>query len=366
MAKKLKFIFLASATCIYALDSTILRSSEKPESENAIRVIELKQDFRITAGAGIYYFKNPGPLRIAGDGSFFVCDEDQLLHFAQDGKFVKNIYRKGQGPGEINGGFDFFLKNEEIYVFRRGSSSFFKMNFQGDYLGEVDVPRKLHTAFLGLKKDALIVLDYVWPSTPGIAGKFIEILHSVKLLNARNQTEEEIFAFTQRAYVAGKATKYFGDSIEILSEDGKHLYGFHGQDYLIEVLDIDHREIVKRISRKMDHVRYIEGEREREMRLLARWPKLEFKSDISNIFIDSNGLWVRTSISDPIKGDRFDAFDFEGRFSHSFFIGPGRVLMNVKNGSVFVLEKDSEENLQIVKYRIEGNPFSRPRNGRAL
>ncbi len=38
---------------------------------------------------------------VAEDGFIFVQDGIRLFKFDQDGKFIQNIVREGQGPGEI-------------------------------------------------------------------------------------------------------------------------------------------------------------------------------------------------------------------------------------------------------------------------
>jgi hypothetical protein len=43
---------------------------------------------------------------------------------------------------------------------------------------------------------------------------------------------------------------------------------------------------------------------------------------------------------------------FDGRFLDSFDLGPGRALLKVRGKDVYTLEKDSEANYFIVKYRL--------------
>jgi hypothetical protein len=40
-------------------------------------------------------------IKTAPDGSIFVLDEKQFLKFDKKGKFIKNLFKKGQGPGEF-------------------------------------------------------------------------------------------------------------------------------------------------------------------------------------------------------------------------------------------------------------------------
>ncbi len=55
------------------------------------------------------FFKYPGQLRVASDGSISVAHREELLKFSSDGRFLGNFYRKGRGSGEISESFFFDL-----------------------------------------------------------------------------------------------------------------------------------------------------------------------------------------------------------------------------------------------------------------
>ena len=76
------------------LTQTIIENPEKPLSKNAGRVLKLEEIFRINDIGADFYFKRPMKLKIASDGSIFIVDEEQLLKFSADGKFIKNLYKK--------------------------------------------------------------------------------------------------------------------------------------------------------------------------------------------------------------------------------------------------------------------------------
>jgi hypothetical protein len=87
------------------LTQEIIENQEKPLSKNASRVIKLQEVFRIKDESGNFYFKSIesyGNLKVAPDGTFLISEENQLLKFSPQGKFVKNLLRTGQGPSEMS------------------------------------------------------------------------------------------------------------------------------------------------------------------------------------------------------------------------------------------------------------------------
>ncbi len=80
----------------------VIENPARPKSANAGRVITPQQVLVISdEGTSDFYFKWPRQLRTAPDGSLFLTDEDQMLEFDSNGRFVRNLFKKGQGPGEM-------------------------------------------------------------------------------------------------------------------------------------------------------------------------------------------------------------------------------------------------------------------------
>ena len=75
----------------------VIKNPEKPLSEDAGRIVLLKEVMKISEVGNSYYFKYPCNLKVAPDGSLFVQDHDQLLRFDKTGKFLHNYFKKGQG-----------------------------------------------------------------------------------------------------------------------------------------------------------------------------------------------------------------------------------------------------------------------------
>src|SRR4030066_326691 len=87
----------------------VIENAAKPKAANAGRILQLTDLWKITDDGGQFFFRHPHSLQVADDGSIFVADADQLLKFSLEGKFQKNLNKKGQGPGEIGRDFHYYI-----------------------------------------------------------------------------------------------------------------------------------------------------------------------------------------------------------------------------------------------------------------
>ena len=80
----------------------VIENSAKPKAANAGRVIAPEEVLAISdEGTSDYYFKWPHALAAGPDGGLLLTDVDQVLWFGGDGRFLGNLFKKGQGPGEM-------------------------------------------------------------------------------------------------------------------------------------------------------------------------------------------------------------------------------------------------------------------------
>lgn len=115
--KKAVLFILASLSLIMELPAqAIIENPDKPLRKDAGRVLKLKEVWRITDEGGQFYFRYPEDLKISSDGHIFYADEKELLKFSPDGKFIKNLYKKGQGP-EKSKAISPILSRAAIFIF---------------------------------------------------------------------------------------------------------------------------------------------------------------------------------------------------------------------------------------------------------
>ena len=81
--------------------------------------------------------------------------------------------------------------------------------------------------------------------------------------------------------------------------------------------------------------------------------KIESEIDVKKLFPTKAGVWVEISTVDRSSAVLIDCYDGRGRFLESFFLGTGKQLMAVTDDSAFCQEKNEDESIPIVKYRIK-------------
>lgn len=346
--------FLPVLLAVTALASgQVIENPAKPLAKDAGRVLTLAEAWRINDDSGEFFFKYPHNLQIAEDGTIFLAEGEQFLKFTPDGRFVRNLYKKGQGPGEIGREFGYFVQGQDLFIQDMNSQRFWRADLNGVFQEQITLTNKDYRGFKGVLPDGFLFLKTVWPPFEERTGKLLEILETVVLV-ARDGTERRAIAtFRPREFLAPQAAMAWDSSITTLSPDGSLLYAYHGRDYLIEVVDLASGATVRRFTRDYHKVPHVESDWEPDFRKRTGAPKIEFDRDIDELFPVGNRLWVATSMNDKAKGRLIDVFDKDGCFIDSFYLGAGRSLMAVREGILFCQEKNEDETITIVKYRIE-------------
>ena len=350
---------LARAILVTALSVTavvfgqVIENPAKPAAKNAGRILQLTEVWRITDDGGEFFFKNPRNLQVADDGSIFLAEDEQFLKFSPDGKFLKNLYKKGQGPGELESDFQYYVYGKDLFILDFHSRRLWRADQGETFQEQVRLENKNYGDFLGVLPEGYLLSRTVMPPPNERTGKLMEILPTVALVDWDGREEKDICTFRPRSFLGHQMGMFWDYSIKTLSPDGKILFAYHGRDYLIELVDLAAARVVKRFRRQYPKVPYIEKEWEPEFRKKYGTPKIEFETDVTRLYPVGEILWVVTSTDDKAKGRLIDIFDKDGRFLDSFYLGAGRTLMAVREDSIFCLEKNEDESLTIAKHRIE-------------
>jgi hypothetical protein len=331
----------------------LIENPRKPAAAGAGRLLNLQEIWKITDDGGAFYFKYPGRLKTASDGTIFLWDDRELLKFTPEGTFVGNLFKEGSGPGEMSPSFNYLIDGPAILIYDNALIRLWRMDFDGKFLGDVPLADRTRNSFLGVWKDSLIFFHEGAPdASRGIPG-FAEIPQIIVFLSKQGKKEAEIPSFFFRRYlVSGGGGLNWGNSIKAQSEDGRFIFGFHGREYRIEVLDLERKKIVRCFKRDYARVPDPESPDERAWRESRKLPRDEYKSDITGLMPNGPRLWVRTSTEDPVKGTQWDVFDAEGKYVDCFYLGAGRTLLRAVGDLLFVLEQNANETYRLVKYRI--------------
>jgi hypothetical protein len=324
--------------------------SVKPLAFAAGRILALQQVWRISDEAGGYYFKRPSNLAVTSKGHLFIKDEKQLLHFDPDGRFVKNLYKEGQGPGEISKNFNFSLAGNLLLIRDYGNRRFITLNLDGLFQDRLD-EKISRSNPLGMRADGYLVMDYERPPAEEQTGKLMATFQHISMVSRDGKVKKRIHTFSSRWFLAPTGGIQWDADIYTLSDDGRYLVGCHASDYVIEVVDLAAGGRLRVFGRKYSRIKHTPGVLEKEQAQQFNAPIHEYEWAIRDLFAEAGGIWVKTSATDPAKGDLFDVFDYQGRYLDSFYLGIGRTLMNVRGRDVYTLEKTPEETFVIAKYR---------------
>jgi len=326
-----------------------------PLAKNAGRVLALTEVWRITDDAGDFFLTGANNLQIADNGSIFLAESKQFLKFSPDGKFVKDLYKKGQGPGEwpSPGAFGFGLRGKDLFIYEPGANRCWRADEEGRLQEEIDLPGLDYPNFVGVVPGGVLFLNFTFPPRSEWTGKSMDLpvtLVEVATGGASRKARDAAI-FPSRIFVAPHRADF--DMLVVKpSPDGSALYVFNGWDYRIDVLDPVSGAAVKTIKRDYPKARLVLTEAQEEDRRKNDLPKYDYRPDIQNLYPTSDHLWVETSSEDKAKGVLYDVFDKGGRFIDSFYLGAGKTLMAVREGVVFCQEKREDDALIIVKYRV--------------
>src|SRR4030042_2628167 len=124
----------------------VIENPKSPPAPNAGRVVPLKEVARITDEKGKFFFVQPLAVFTGHDGSVYVQEYKQLLKFDAQGRFVKNLLKRGQGPGELDDNLtDVVVREKDIIRWSSNNYKFIRLDPDGRLLGD----KRLVQGFLG-------------------------------------------------------------------------------------------------------------------------------------------------------------------------------------------------------------------------
>jgi len=349
----LSFFFLLNSM---ALAQEFIENPEKPSSENAGRVLQLEEVFRITDESGDFYFSAPVNLKVDSEGNFFIIDENQILKFSADGKFLKNLFKKGQGPGEISTryhwGLSYFLLNDEIILHDSDGNKIIRMDDEGNLIEEIKLKTTRLQKMYGPTDQGFIFMNES-PANIGPTG-FRDVDMSIILVPKDGNTSRTIMIFPKKIYSGKNFGMDWDKFFALFDSKNQQIFVSHTGEYKIVSADLNTGQVIKSFNRKYSRAKYVipEGLKKFYEKSNIKRPERKYENDILGLFFHKNHLWVKTSTKDEKKGVLFDVFSREGKYIDSFHLDLKGELMAVQEDCIFVSEKDEVENIQIVKYKI--------------
>ncbi len=343
---------------IYAQE--IIENPEKPLSKNAGRTLKLIEKLRITDQPGVFYFRSHDELKITKDGYIYISDSygNNFIKFSPNGEFIKNLYRKGEGPGEIQDYFNYALSlnGVHIYDYMRGKIIF--IDHEGNFLSEYKLETERHSDFFGIYKDSLILLKDVYP--PHIdrkTSRLYEIKNKIISLSKDGKTSKENYIFPNKRFLVasslGGGAMPWDPFDSVLDENTGYLYVSCTREYLVQMLDLNRGEVIRSFKRKYKRVSYEMSQREENFIKRFNAPRRKYEVDIKKLHLYKGLLWVETSKKNEKRGIMIDVFNNKDQYVDNFYIALDGYLMSVQDNFIFIAKSDEEGNYIIKKYIVE-------------
>jgi hypothetical protein len=348
----------------------IVENPEKPPARDAFRVKKIEEVLRIgeTEGFFLSYPRNP---KIGPDGSIYVLDQDQLLQFSAEGKFLRNLHTKGQGPGEFENISDYHFDPDSGSVVLYGSPpKILFLSQEGEPGGEFAVHAIGNSSFVCAFKGLFWFSTFERKAPSDIKGMEAVIKQANQLVYIGEgfdkiqpavdiPTQLYVLKFSGGGAVMAQIARI------LIASAGRFLFLSHTAEYEIKVIDLSEKRLLSAFRRSYPRVRTPPGWRQKTGAILGGEPVFlpaqKYFNDIEKIFVSGDNVWVVTSTVDSKKGTLIDVFDFSGRYQDAFYLPlPPNISGEGMRGRQFVLSGDilvavlvdEDEIPVIVKYRI--------------
>ena len=361
MMKLIGIILLLSVLLLssFVLAQDIVENPEKPLSEKAGRVLQLEEELRITDEGGGFFFKSPWEVKVDEDGFVYVREKDKLFKFDPNGKFIKNILRFGEGPGEVQELASFEFNGDEVILFCSMRNKIIRIDKDGNLIQDLKLGEKRFSRLLSYYEKKYFLIDFEWKSLERTTG-IKEVNHTLYMADEEGKFSSTPHSFPTKQAMRVRTIGGRGSSsispvtrIHTARANPNYLYVAHTQDYLIKLLDLDTSQVVRTFRRKYTKVKH-------ESQELAEFLMTEYQNDVQKLLIFKDKLWVLTSTYEEGKGILVDVFDQEGEYIDNFFLplfkikreNLGTWPMIIDGDALFVLEINEDDTLAFVKYKI--------------
>jgi len=330
----------------------VVRNPEAPMYPQGALQLQEELTIGTADGADEYMFVRLRGIAVDDEGEIFALDQrkPRVDVFSADGRHLRSIGRRGQGPGEFQIPFFIALAPAgELLVGEMGRLSFFERS--GNFLRSLDntVRQWAFVKYLenGDAVGTRMVMDEKNPRYEvSICGPDFEpksILASSPMPDPSSKFA--LFTSVARWDISGGR--------EIVCADGQ-------EGYRLSVYDAGGR-LTWSILKQHDPVPVTDPDIERQMKQHGFQSRDEvtiprFLPPIWWVYADEDGrFFVSTWQRDPDSGiARFNIFDAEGRYLCDYLI-PGEPLV-FKNGKLYAIVQDEEGFQYIKRYRMIWKP----------
>jgi len=349
-----------------AASQDVIRNSAKPSNPKAGRVLSLKEEMRIEDTGRGFFFKNPSAIRVSAQGDILVKDgQDQVLQFDSQGRFLRNLFKNGQGPGELSSVYSIGVSTDRAYLLGY-PLKILAFDAQGTLVLETDLRETAKygpTSMILADREHYLLRSLGPPERPAGSGLADFPNYLFKVSPGGAVTKAGVFPIQgyYEVLANGGTSWSFFNSVQIAPISDNFLAVNSSPEYLVGVFDIDKETILRRFARPYRRVK-----RSSEGGVSGGGnapPPPEFDQDIRALHAVDGKIWVQTSTVDEQKGILFDVYDVEGRYLDYFYIPtvgkssknkPINMTLTITGGCAYFRDKTEDDLIIIKKCRLVG------------
>jgi hypothetical protein len=362
-----KMMAIGSALLLSSLLASaqqVVENPAKPLSKNAGRVIELKEVLKITDEGGEFYFKGPRISAVGPDGSIFVQDNQQILRFDKEGKFVRNYLKKGQGPGEMIYAGPLILGEKGLCIQVLNPPKLVWFDDAGRLLKEPALRPKggMSLILFAMMKDVYYLYGSEFLQITG-EPQYLDKPYWITAWTEGGEEPKSLSAFPVKTYIISSGTGATGmftvGTFLAVPYQSRYLVIVHTSEYLLKVFDVESNAVIRSISRKYERIETPPAkskDKSETVTLVGKTypaPRQKYLNDISKVFIQNDAIWAATSTKDPKKGVLIDVFSAAGAYTDSFYLNVSTGQFEISGDFCYTVEKNTDETYAIKKYKIE-------------
>lgn len=351
----------------------IVENPANPKAADAGRVVTPREVLAISdEGRSDYYFKYPHALTAAPDGSLFVIDENQVMWFGPDGAFERNLFKKGQGPGEMGYADACLFSDGHVIVQAWSPNKLLWFDAAGRYQRELLIRSKTRSIGSAQFVHAGVVYLHAFdfPRVEGTPGN-IEVPQDIIAVPEDTGEIETLSSFPITAFVVSSASGGGGMMPIGLFLSAvfrrKQLVISHTSEYLLKLYDPGTDRVVREFRRPYSRIKSEPlTEQQKKGGLLIDGkhfgpPEQKYQADIRNLLTRGEEIWVVTSTRDKAKGVLIDVFDGDGAYRDRFWLRlPEPALASLQSPGfcaldgefLWAVERAEDETFTIRKYRV--------------
>lgn len=353
---------------IFGFAQEIIENPTKPLNKDSGRIVMLEEVMQIRDVGGKYYFKYPHNLKVAPNGAIFVLDQDQFIQFDPNGKFVRNLFKKGQGPGEMQSAGNYFFDRENIIVHEQRTDKILIFDFDGKLIKDFRIQGETRLSrFLLSQEGKYYFLSSERPVTKKTS--VVDIHQKVIEISQEGKEKKEMTEFPTIGYIAvgkqGARVFYDISSVIAVPYRNKFMFVSHTQGYLLKLYDARKDRVIRTFKRGYRRVKTPPDTEKTGGAMLdgrpVSPPPQKFLNDIQNLLVFKDRLWVVTSTTDKKKGILLDVFDSDGKYIDYFYLAfpenmvrgyHGNTALDIWEDFLYTIEQDDEGTYTIRKFKI--------------